>query len=150
MGMIHRISVLIVSLIAVLALFVPVSLSGGCASQTVITNASQGKSTASSQTAKDFNIVIDGLVANPVALKRESLLSYAAVSEEELLECPGVFEQDNTWTGVPVKTILEQVLIEPQVSKAVFYGSDGYKMWFPLKKDTSGNYEITYNQSSTS
>ena len=66
------------------------------------------------------------------------------------MECPGVLEQDTTWTGVPVTTILAQVLIKPQASKAVFYGSDGYNMWFPLKKDTSGNYEITYNQSSTS
>jgi len=57
-----------------------------------------------------------------VALKRESLLSYAAVSEEELLECPGVFEQDNTWTGVPVTTILEQVLRRRRTKSEGFGG----------------------------
>ena len=73
--MMHRVLVLIVSLIAVLALIVPVSLTAGCASQTVIANAAQGSSTTSSQTATDFNIVINGLVANPVTLDRQSLLS---------------------------------------------------------------------------
>ena len=58
-----------------LSVNVPGSLSIGCASQTVIANAAQGSSTTSSQTATDFNIVINGLVANLVTLDRQSLLS---------------------------------------------------------------------------
>jgi sulfane dehydrogenase subunit SoxC len=80
----------------------------------------------------DYRLAVDGLVANPLTLTYESLLSYPAVTEMEPLVCPGFFEEDKEWTGVPVSTLLTEAGIKPEASQVTFIASDGYQVTLSL------------------
>jgi sulfane dehydrogenase subunit SoxC len=73
-----------------------------------------------------YRLNVDGLVQTPLSLTYESLTQYPTITEDVLLVCPGVFEDERVWTGVPVTTLLAEAGIKPEASQVTFHGSDGY------------------------
>jgi hypothetical protein len=55
-----------------------------------------------------YALTVDGLVDTPLTLTYGDILKYPSVSATLLLICPGVFVDNAEWTGVPVKTLLDQ------------------------------------------
>jgi DMSO/TMAO reductase YedYZ molybdopterin-dependent catalytic subunit len=74
----------------------------------------------------DYRLVVDGLVDNPLSLTYESLLQYPVVSDNLWLVCPGYFETQNEWSGVPVAQILSAAGIKAEAARIKFSSSGGY------------------------
>ncbi len=74
----------------------------------------------------DYRLVVDGLVDKPLSLTYEEILRYPAITENLWLVCPGFFQRQNDWTGVPIAIILYEAGIKPEATKILFTASDGY------------------------
>jgi len=84
-------------------------------------------------TISDYILTVDGLVETPLELTYESLLNYPMVTKKVWLVCPGIFEEEREWTGVPVSTLLAEAGLKPQASKVIFHASlDEYTIELPL------------------
>jgi sulfane dehydrogenase subunit SoxC len=81
----------------------------------------------------DYRLVVDGLVDNPLTLTYDAILQYPTVTDNPWLICPGVFETQNEWTGVPVATILTEAGIKPEATRIIFSSSDGYSQELPAQ-----------------
>jgi DMSO/TMAO reductase YedYZ molybdopterin-dependent catalytic subunit len=67
-----------------------------------------------------YRLEIAGLVENPLSLTYEDVLAYPTVTEVVLLICPGVFQDNAEWTGVPVWALLKEAGIKPEATEVVF------------------------------
>ncbi|MBN1862557.1 MAG: molybdopterin-dependent oxidoreductase [Dehalococcoidales bacterium] len=87
-----------------------------------------------------YRLEIDGLVESPLSLNYEDILAYPAVTEVVLLICPGVFQDNAEWTGVPVWRLLEDAGLKAEATRVVFH-ADSYTATLPLDEIT-GNDSI--------
>jgi DMSO/TMAO reductase YedYZ molybdopterin-dependent catalytic subunit len=69
---------------------------------------------------ESYRLEIEGLVENPLSLTYEDILAYPTVTEVVRLICPGVFQDNAEWTGVPVWVLLEEAGIKPEATEVVF------------------------------
>ena len=92
----------------------------------------------------DYRLVVDGLVDNPLSLTYDDILQYPAVSDNLWLICPGFFERQNEWTGVPVATILYEAAIKSEAAKIIFTASDGYSQELPLQEAQKEGVFLAY------
>jgi DMSO/TMAO reductase YedYZ molybdopterin-dependent catalytic subunit len=99
-----------------------------------------------------YRLEITGLVDSPLSLTYENILAYPAVTEVVLLICPGVFQDNAEWTGVPVWRLLEDAGLKAEAAEVVFHaraspspsypGASGSSYFASLPLD-----EITANDS---
>lgn len=72
-------------------------------------------------------IVVTGLVDNPLNLTRSYLLSLPTVSETARLDCIfGIPNATFSWTGIPLFHLLTLAQIRPEAVEVVFRASDGF------------------------
>lgn len=81
----------------------------------------------------DYRLVISGLVNTPLSLSYEQIQSYATITENVEIICPGVEDETDEWTGVPISTLLKEAGIQNGASEIVFTGADGYSTQLPLE-----------------
>jgi DMSO/TMAO reductase YedYZ molybdopterin-dependent catalytic subunit len=75
---------------------------------------------------QQYRLAVTGSVDHPLSLDYDTLLSYPAVTQTVLLICPGAFVDNAQWTGVEVKTLLEQAGLKDGASKIYFVSEDGF------------------------
>lgn len=94
-----------------------------------------------------YRLHIEGLIESPLSLSYKDILAYPTVTEVVLLICPGVFQDNAEWTGVPVWVLLEEVGIKDEAKEVVFramesspstlsprVGSSSYSAILPLEE----------------
>ena len=54
------------------------------------------------------------------------------VTDKALLVCKGFFEDSASWTGVPLKSILDMAEMQAGATDLVLVSADGYKVKIPL------------------
>jgi len=54
------------------------------------------------------------------------------VTDSPELICPQVFIDEATWTGVPIKDVLELAGVQPGAKKVTLVSADGYEFSIPL------------------
>ena len=91
-----------------------------------------------------YRLTVDGLVETPLILTYGSVTQYPSISEDVWLVCPGVFEDQREWTGVPVTTLLEEAGVKPEASQVTFYGSDGYTSTLSLRDTSQDGVFLAY------
>jgi DMSO/TMAO reductase YedYZ molybdopterin-dependent catalytic subunit len=75
---------------------------------------------------------INGLVNTPLSLSYAQIQTYPSVTLPVEIACPGVEDEWDNWTGVPLSTLLNAAGLSPEASMVVFTGSDGYFVYLPL------------------
>ena len=95
-------------------------------------------------TADAYTLVISGLVNTPLSLTYESILEYPAITQDLLLVCPGVFQQQDEWTGIEVSILLTEAGIKPEATKVIFHAADKYKREFPLEDVLQGGFFLAH------
>jgi hypothetical protein len=81
------------------------------------------------------NLVVEGLVSNPLNLTYAEVENLPQVSEIALLKC--VYAPSGApfnWTGVPLFYLLNLVRVQPGAKKVVFRGADGFSSSLTLDK----------------
>jgi DMSO/TMAO reductase YedYZ molybdopterin-dependent catalytic subunit len=88
----------------------------------------EGRTSPEPQTGQD-TIQITGLVENPYNLTYDDLASLPSKNVTAVLYCvdsPNRPRKNGTWTGVPLKLLLERASPNGGAFKVALYASDGY------------------------
>jgi DMSO/TMAO reductase YedYZ molybdopterin-dependent catalytic subunit len=80
---------------------------------------------------KEWSLSVDGSVERPMTLTYDELLAKPAVSQIVTLECvgntvAGEFISTAKWTGIPLRSLLEEAEVRHPVYDIVFHAADGY------------------------
>jgi DMSO/TMAO reductase YedYZ molybdopterin-dependent catalytic subunit len=95
---------------------------------------------------KESVLLIDGLVTEAQNFSYEDVTYLPALTEEAILFCPGVYENQPTreWSGVLISTIIDMARINLEANRMVFYSNDGYKTTVSLEKALGFNAILAY------
>lgn len=91
-----------------------------------------------------YRLTIDGLVDSPLSLTYAAILQYPAITKQVWLICPGVFETNQYWTGVPLSLLLAKAGVKTGASRVVFSSSDGYKAELTLDDAQNDGTFVAY------
>ena len=72
------------------------------------------------------------MVDNPLSLTYDELRCMPRVTDNPELDCPGVFVDYASWTGVPIRDILERAGVQPGATTLTLVSADGYEVDLPL------------------
>jgi len=81
----------------------------------------------------EYRLTVDGLVERPLALSYDQVLAYPTVTKVVLLICPGFFEDNAEWTGVPVATLLAEAGVKPEAVEVKFRDFGNYTKTLSLE-----------------
>lgn len=77
---------------------------------------------------QSYRLVISGKVKFPLKLTYDTLRCMPKVTVTPTLICVGVFEDVATWSGVPLKYVLELAGIQEDATRINLVSADGYKV----------------------
>ena len=75
-----------------------------------------------------YRLKVTGLVDRDLELTYDELRCTPRASVHCILVCPGFFEDEATWTGVPLTHILDLAGVKPEASGIKLIGADGYRI----------------------
>lgn len=81
----------------------------------------------------EYRLIVDGLVENPLSLTYQDILDYPSVTDIGVINCPGFFVDVGEWTGVPVRTLLDEAAVKPGATQLTFHALDGYTQSLSLE-----------------
>lgn len=81
----------------------------------------------------EYRLTVDGLVERPLALSYDQILAYPTVTKIVLLICPGFFEDNAEWTGVPVAALLAEAGVKPEAVEVKFNDFGNYTKTLSLE-----------------
>ena len=73
-----------------------------------------------------YDLVISGLVDQPLNFTYNELQKFPMVSEVALMQCIGGWTQLYNWTGIPLFFLLSMTGVEAGATEVVFYASDNF------------------------
>lgn len=73
-----------------------------------------------------YRLKVDGKVDHSLSLSYDDLRRLLKVTATATLVCPATFTDITTWSGVPLKTILEMAGVQSGATKITMKGADGY------------------------
>jgi DMSO/TMAO reductase YedYZ molybdopterin-dependent catalytic subunit len=90
----------------------------------------------------DYRLVVTGMVAHSLSLTYDELRCMPKREVRALLVCPGYFQDEATWAGVPLDYILDMAGVLPDATAIVLRGADGYTARLGLDVVRDGNRHI--------
>lgn len=94
---------------------------------------------------KTYRLTVTGKVDNPLSLTFEDVKALPSVKKKLTLDCPGFFTDIGTWTGVPVKVLLEKAKIRSDAKIVIFsVPDDSYRTRFSVPEATKEDMLIAY------
>ena len=94
-----------------------------------------------------YRLKVSGKVNNPLELTYDQIRCLPEVTADPLLVCEGYFEDQATWTGVPLKTILEMADIQADAVTIVLVSADQYKIPLSLSEALEQESFLAYEVS---
>jgi DMSO/TMAO reductase YedYZ molybdopterin-dependent catalytic subunit len=91
-----------------------------------------------------YRLKIDGKVAHPLTLSYDDLRRLPKVTAAPDLVCPGVFIDRATWSGAPLKTILDQAGVQPGAQEISMKAADGYSVQLNLREALAPENFLAY------
>jgi DMSO/TMAO reductase YedYZ molybdopterin-dependent catalytic subunit len=80
-----------------------------------------------------YQLKVTGNVTHPLSLSYDQLRCLPRVTAKTTLTCRGYFDDVATWSGVPLKYILDMAGIQPGTNDVLLIGADDYQAFLPLK-----------------
>lgn len=82
---------------------------------------------------KTYRLKITGAVNHPLSLSYDQILKFPSLTEVVLLICPGFFSNNGRWTGVDLKTLLQEAQIKKEARTVDINGAYEKGVRIPLK-----------------
>jgi sulfoxide reductase catalytic subunit YedY len=82
---------------------------------------------------KAYRLKIKGKVGRPLSLNYDEILKYPSITEAVLLICPGFFSNNGRWTGVNLKSLIQEAQIKKEAQYVDISGAHGKNVRIPLK-----------------
>jgi len=79
-----------------------------------------------------YRLKVSGLVDHPLSLTYDELRCLPKVSDNPPLVCVGFFRDVATWSGVPIKDVLELAGVQAKAMTVSLISADGYRTSVPL------------------
>ncbi len=80
-----------------------------------------------------YRLKITGKVGRPLSLSYNEILKYPSLTETILLICPGFFSNNGRWTGVNLKSLLQEAQIKKEALHIDVNGAQGKSVRIELK-----------------
>jgi DMSO/TMAO reductase YedYZ molybdopterin-dependent catalytic subunit len=94
---------------------------------------------------ESYRLTVTGKVDNPLSLSLSELKALAAVDTRVRLVCPGYFIDDGVWSGVLVRTLLEEAGIQDDAAMVIFAVPDeSYRTRFPVERATADDFLVAW------
>ncbi len=91
-----------------------------------------------------YRLKVTGLVDHPLSLTYDELRCLPQVTANPDLICLGVFSDQATWTGVPIKYLLELAGVQKGASFLTLVSADGYQVKVPLEEARAEDNFLAY------
>jgi sulfoxide reductase catalytic subunit YedY len=82
---------------------------------------------------KTYRLKITGAVNQPLSLSYDQILKFPSLTEVVLLICPGFFANNGRWTGVSLKTLLQEAQVKKEATYLDIKGAHEKVLRIPLK-----------------
>lgn len=82
---------------------------------------------------KTYRLKVTGQVERPLSLSYGEILNYPSLTETVLLICPGFFANNGRWTGVNLKSLLQEAQIKKEAQYIDIVGAHEKRVRIPLK-----------------
>lgn len=95
----------------------------------------------------NYVLTVDGEVENPMTFTYKDLVKLPSIEVKDTIQCvsdPYFLKANVTWTGVPLKYIIDMVKPKSSVIKVVGYGAEGYTADLPIYKAMEPNVILAY------
>ena len=79
-----------------------------------------------------YRLKVDGKVEHPLSLSYDELRLLPKVKATPKLVCEGFFTDTTTWSGVPLRTILEMAGVQPDAEQIRMKAADDYSITLSL------------------
>jgi DMSO/TMAO reductase YedYZ molybdopterin-dependent catalytic subunit len=84
--------------------------------------------------SKTYRLKVTGKVGRPLSLGYDQILKYPSMTETVLLICPGFFSNNGRWTGVALKSLLQEAQIKKEAQYVDVVGNGEKRTRIPLKE----------------
>jgi len=82
---------------------------------------------------KTYRLKVTGKVERSLSLSYVEIPNYSSLTETVLLICPGFFANNGRWTGVDLKSLLEEAQIKKEAQYIDIVGASEKRVRIPLK-----------------
>jgi len=82
---------------------------------------------------KTYRLKVTGKVERPLSLSYDEILKFPSLTETVLLICPGFFSNNGRWTGVNLKSLIQEAQIKKEAQYVDIGGAHGKNIRIPLK-----------------
>lgn len=82
---------------------------------------------------KTYRLKVAGKVNQPLSLSYDQILNYPSITETVLLICPGFFSNNGRWTGVHLKSLLQETQIRKEAQYVDIIGAYEKRVRIPTK-----------------
>lgn len=93
-----------------------------------------------------YRLQITGLVDRPLSLTYDELRCMPKVVQKCKLICPGFFQDEATWGGVPLAHVLDLAGVQKEAQYVLFVSADGYWTSLPLGDVRGAENFLAYEQ----
>lgn len=82
---------------------------------------------------KTYRLKITGKVGRSLSLSYDQILKHPSLTETVLLICPGFFSNNGRWTGVNLKSLVQEAQVKKEAQYIDINGAHGKGVRIPLK-----------------
>jgi DMSO/TMAO reductase YedYZ molybdopterin-dependent catalytic subunit len=100
--------------------------------------------TATSIDLESYRLEISGKVEQPLSLSYDDLRCMPRVETHCILICPGFFQDEATWAGVPLAEILDRAQAHEDAVGLRLVGADGYRNYVTIEEARAENSILAY------
>src|SRR4030043_245501 len=94
---------------------------------------------------KTYRLKVTGKVGRPLSLSYDQILKYPSLTETVLLICPGFFSNNGRWTGVNLKSLIQEAQVKKEAQYIDIKGTHGKVVRIPLKSSCSTSRVLPRN-----
>jgi len=91
-----------------------------------------------------YRLEVSGKVDHPQSLSYDELRCMPKVETTTTIVCPGFFEDEATWAGVPLTYILDLAGVQQDATAIEMFSADGYSVSVTLDVARSGKNFLAY------
>jgi sulfite dehydrogenase len=92
-----------------------------------------------------YRLTVSGKVDNPLSLSLAELKALDVVDTQVRLVCPDYFTDDGVWSGVLVRTLLEEAGIQDDAEMVIFAVPDeSYRARFPVERASADDFMVAW------
>jgi DMSO/TMAO reductase YedYZ molybdopterin-dependent catalytic subunit len=91
-----------------------------------------------------YRLQVTGQVDQPLSLTYDDLRCMPKVELRCTLVCPGFFQDEATWAGVPLADVLELAGVQEGAEGLRLVSADGYAKWVTMDMATTGDSFLAY------